>query len=747
MMTRVALLLTGLLLALSPIRAAAAELPTDLDRVPRHAAAFVHIQTAELWRSPWSKDLRHLVEQAGPEAWKTFVDKSPLNPATVDRVTFILVTPQTLGDPFPTADPEATSVLSLVHVTQPFDRPRLIEALGPREKVYRQHLYYFNEEHWTGLALLDEMTFLFGSEEALVQYFELARQQDTGGPLQAALEAAAKNQVTLGFNPTLLGKQKGAESLPPPLRELLKAHCGLLTLNLDATLRLDVRFDYATAEQAADGEKALGGTRDLALQGLAQPIAELEKQLKDPSKTAAADMPINFSMVVGLGFLRELENVLKKAPIERQGLTVRGRIAYRQLESWQMLVVSLAAVITLGQNASGTFSFVSERVSSTPGKDPVEEHLRTLSQALERYHEKHGRYPPPAIYDKDGRPILSWRVALLPYLGEEGLYSEFKLDEPWDSLHNKRLLKKLPKAFQSPSGRSYWGPGRWKTVTQIITGENTVFEGTKGIARTDVTRPAILLAHLTSNDGVYWTKPADLDYAADQPPNLFGKPSNKAMGPGGVRVQVLMTDGTYRTIDKSVGEKELRALIERSAKKPERKAKAKADDLDAMWQDFLRIDDAGTHKARQDMVAMIHVPEKAVPFLKLHVKPVPRPDAKQIAQWLADLDSRSFKTRDKALGHLEEQGELATAAIDRKLAEKNLSADVRRSLEGLARRPKTVLSGAELRTVRAIEVLERVGTPEARAVLDELAGGGEGTVITEEARKAVAMLGRHTGGK
>jgi hypothetical protein len=539
---------------------ASVDLPADLDLVPRDAAGFVHVRAADLWRGDWAKDIRYLVDKAGPEAWKAFEEKCPLDPSTLDRITLILPTAQTATNPFPGVDPEAVSALVVVTTSKPFDRLALIQALGPREKVYGPNLYYFHEELWSGLFIVDDRTFLMGSEDALVRFFERSRRKDPSGPLQAALaEAARKHQLVVGLNPTLLGKAQEAAFLPAPMQKLLTAHCATLSLDLDQGIHLEARLDFRTDDQAREGEKGLRDSLELARQGLAPAIAEMDKVLHDPDKASVADLPENFAALVALGFLRELDILLKQAPIERQGLAVKLPLTYRKLESAQLLFMA-GGIVALGRNASGAFTFVGDKVGGVPGKDPIEEHLKNLAQALDKYHAKHGTYPPPALYDREGRPVLSWRVALLPYLGEEALYNEFKLDEPWDSLHNKRLLKKLPQALRSPNQRG-WGAGRWKTTTQVFAGANTVFDGTKGVRKADVAKQTILLAHLTDDNAVYWTKPADVAYTAAKPlPNLFGK--------YGRAFQVLLNDGTYRTIDKAMEEKTLRALIERSGDKP-----------------------------------------------------------------------------------------------------------------------------------------------------------------------------------
>jgi hypothetical protein len=713
------------------------DLPTDLNLVPRDAAAFVHVRAADLWRSAWAKDFRYLVNKAGPEAWKTFEKKCPLDPSSLDQITLILLTPQAVTEPFPTVDPESMSALVVVTTSKPYDRIPLIQALGPREKIYRQNLYYFNEDLWSGLVLVDERTFLIGSEEALIRFYQMSRQQNRTGPLQVALmEAAGKHQVVVGLNATPLGKEKGAQFMPPPLQKLLVAHGGLLTLDLEPAMRLDLRLDFLSQDQAREGEKALRDTLDLARQGLSQPICELETVLNNREKDSVANLPENFGALIALGFLRDLDTLLKEAPVQRQELTVKLPIRYRKMdlmESGGPILVFSAAFAGMGISANATFNAIGRKVGG-PVKDPVEEHLRNLYQALDKYQEKHGSYPPPALYDGEGRAVLSWRVALLPYLGEEALYREFRQDEPWDSLHNKRLLKKLPGALQSPN-QGRWGSGRWKTPTQVFTGGSTYFEGKKGIRKTDITKEAILLAHVASDAAVYWTKPADLAYVADKPlPNLFGKYGGK--------FQVLLADGTYRTIDKTADEKTLRDLIERKVEKTGPAPAPQLSHLEALWNDFSQNDDAGTKKAWQAILTMIQSPRLAVPFLKDRLKPVPRPDMKRIDQWLAELDSGDFRMREQATKNLHEVGELAFPALEKKLGEKVLSLEARRRMEALLEKTKTVTSGEELRSIRAVEVLEGIGTPDAKEILEIVARGGEGAVVTEQAKKAVARLGK-----
>jgi RNA polymerase sigma factor (sigma-70 family) len=174
--------------------------------------------------------------------------------------------------------------------------------------------------------------------------------------------------------------------------------------------------------------------------------------------------------------------------------------------------------------------------------------LEQIALAMHNYLDTFGSFPPPAIYSKEGKPLLSWRVALLPYLDQGTLYRQFHLDEPWDSPHNKKLLAKRPKVYHIPGSED-----RTSTYYQVFVGEDTIFErrrrageggglsGAAGSAATPRTGGAggggpaagavaggpagIRLADIpdgTSNTilvieagwPVPWTKPEDLAYAA-----------------------------------------------------------------------------------------------------------------------------------------------------------------------------------------------------------------------------------------
>jgi hypothetical protein len=165
-----------------------------------------------------------------------------------------------------------------------------------------------------------------------------------------------------------------------------------------------------------------------------------------------------------------------------------------------------------------------------------------------------------------------------------------------------------------------------------------------------------------------------------------------------------------------------------------------APQIEAVWTDFGMNDDDGTHKALEGMAGMIATPKLAVPFLKARLKPVVGPDPQRVQQCIADLDAKDFKTREKADKDLEAFGPFAATALEKALQEKP-PIDLAKRLEKLLKKTEQqVLSLEELRAVRAIEVLRGIGGAEAKAVLEPLAKGADASIITVQARQALAAL-------
>jgi RNA polymerase sigma factor (sigma-70 family) len=169
-----------------------------------------------------------------------------------------------------------------------------------------------------------------------------------------------------------------------------------------------------------------------------------------------------------------------------------------------------------------------------------------------------------------------------------------------------------------------------------------------------------------------------------------------------------------------------------------RPADLTAERLSALWADLRDADAAKAYRAEQTLFG---ADGRAVRFLKDHLRPAAAADAKRIDRLLADLDSEEFAVRDKAAKALEQMGDAAEPAL-RKLLAGRPSADVRRRAEELLAGFGPAGSPEQLRGARALEVLEHVGTDEAKKLLEELARGAPEARLTREAKAALDRLKR-----
>jgi WD40 repeat protein len=178
------------------------------------------------------------------------------------------------------------------------------------------------------------------------------------------------------------------------------------------------------------------------------------------------------------------------------------------------------------------------------------------------------------------------------------------------------------------------------------------------------------------------------------------------------------------------------------AKRPLPAAKtADADALDGWWE-ALKGDASAAERAAWALSAR---PDQAITRLKASLKPAREPDAKRVAGLIAELDDDNFETRERAAGDLEMLGETAAGQLREALKNKP-TPEQRRRLEELIDRLKGGPVGGEwLRGTRAVAVLERIGTPEARELLQALARGAPDVALTQDAAAALRRLDKRKG--
>jgi len=169
--------------------------------------------------------------------------------------------------------------------------------------------------------------------------------------------------------------------------------------------------------------------------------------------------------------------------------------------------------------------------------------LTKIAAAVHKYADAKG-FLPDDSWSKANKPLLSWRVAILPYVGQKALYEKFKLDEPWDSAHNRKLVTKMPDVFRSPRVKLR---GKGHTVYQVFRGTDAVFGRGQPLlfpaSIPDGTSNTIMAVE--SSTAVPWTKPGDIPFNRNNALPAFGKAY-------GQRPLAALFDGSVRVLDLNV---------------------------------------------------------------------------------------------------------------------------------------------------------------------------------------------------
>jgi hypothetical protein len=422
--------------------------------------------------------------------------------------------------------PDAPPLLFLA-TRKAFDRKKLFAMVVPdgKEEKYGDETFIANEKGEAGYVLNDR-TVVFGPKPEIQSLIDAGKDKPAGGLLPALALAAKKHSAVIGLNPSVLSPIE--EELPPlaaPFKPLFKATSATLAIDVGEKITGNLRVAFPGADEAAEGLKAVDAGRRVGQEFLARGMKELAKDKK---------------MEAVSGLVAMAQKSLKASTLQREGSAVAVRLEAKADQA----AFGAAAVAALVQMRRAA-----QRVHS-------QNNLKQLGLAMHNYLSTTNTFPANAIYDKDGKALLSWRVMLLPYLEGEDLYKQFKLDEAWDSPHNKKLLAKMPAVYKSPAGKAKHPYG---TFYQGFHGAGAIFDGKRGIGIADITdgtSNTIMFAE-AAND-VPWTKPEDLPFKPGKPlPKLGG------IFPGD-GFNATFADGSVRFFRSTVKESSLEKMITRN---------------------------------------------------------------------------------------------------------------------------------------------------------------------------------------
>jgi prepilin-type processing-associated H-X9-DG protein len=396
-------------------------------------------------------------------------------------------------------------------------------------------------------AVLDNRVLIIANETDLHWILSAQPGDSPLRKLMAAANTAPLAQAFLALEPLrpmlAPAMSHAAQQLPPPLQGFTKIpdliDTVTLTTQQNPTGGLETNLVFAALNEA-DARELEGQLRGALEMGRAAFLAQMSS---DMAKNSGDDPEISSAMMRYMGRLSE-KTLAALQPV-RDG----NRVKFHFIAPAGPAVIGVLFALLLP--AVQAAREAARRVQSS-------NNLKQIALALLNYEDTKHHLPARANFDANGKPLLSWRVHILPFLEEDELYKQFHLDEPWDSDHNKQLIDKMPAIYQHPGFDS---PSPGLTLYQAVAGPGCAFEGNEGTTLksfTDGTSRTIVVVEAAKSKAVPWTKPEDWEMDPKNPLRGLG-----GIFPGGV-FNALFADGHVDAISDTINPAIFKALLTRN---------------------------------------------------------------------------------------------------------------------------------------------------------------------------------------
>jgi|GEM_PF-1243675 len=530
---------------------------SELDLVPADGLAFAHVRLADMWRTDAMSEFRKVLEKAGPDAIKAFDEGFVPAPSSADRLTVFGFKsneapppPPNVKGGFAPQPTNSTHICGILAFSAPFDEARVREANIPGAGESTANGKKFWSDPATDLAIHfhSDRVIVVGPSVAVRAFLSLKPAKE--GPLANALALAASGgRHVVAAASTSLASGPLPVNLPNEVSPLLRADSVSMGLVFGGGAKLDIRASYKTAAEAENAEKALRNAAAEGRKKIAEMKTKFETELKGNGKVRPVrQLPEAAGSLFGLGAMNTFDEWLADPPLVRDGSEIAATFTMGSLGGTYLGVAAMSVGLMLP---------AVDKVREAAARASDSNNLKMIGLAMHSYSDTYGRLPNPSWGTKvvNGQPTgnLSWRVALLPYLEHDALYRQFKLDEPWDSEHNKKLIPLMPKVYSSPVAPTPPGLTHYKAFVgpQALFSRPATRYGVSNIP--DGSSNTIMVVE--GGTSVTWTKPDDFEFdpTGALPP---------IAPPGKAGFNALLADGSVRFIRSTIPEATLKLLIQ-----------------------------------------------------------------------------------------------------------------------------------------------------------------------------------------
>jgi len=397
----------------------------------------------------------------------------------------------------------------------------------------------------------DEKTLVLGNESSLKKAIERGKGESSQWQFDfvdfdqhIVIAGVPRDKSVLKQNsstPMMPGMPSSAKELAEAMQ---KIEGGAFGVTIGSDIELQVQGSFSDSSAAGDLKAALAD-------GLSEGPKKMDEAMAQ-QKTQMENAPPQF------------QEMMQKQAEEMNEMMEIGRKVFDSISvsrSGSAISISATLPSELGDKLKeqlpgglGMLSAVQTARGAARGSG-CKNNLKQIGLAMHNYHDTHGKFPvsdDPEWLDENGKPHLSWRVHVLPFMDQIPLYHEFHLDEPWNSAHNIKLVSKMPRVYKCPEGNLPTG----ETTYLGIAGPGGILEK-PGVGIRDVTdglSNTILVLDAADSKAVVWTQPVDFMYSPSNPMSGLA-------GHHGDSFNALLSDGAARLISLSLPTKTILGLF------------------------------------------------------------------------------------------------------------------------------------------------------------------------------------------
>ncbi|MBA2116948.1 DUF1559 domain-containing protein [Bremerella alba] len=528
-----------------------------LNYVPENAVGVGFVQADRFLTNPMVQAYPVEVAEACGKKYLGF------NPMKITSISFVITPP---SPDFPSPDMFAVIKTSETLSKETFFAgiESLVDGMAEDEDIedafpeLNGKAFYTDayQVDYVAAHMLDEHTFMLGSLGLMGEVVANGPNAKLTKPAETLAAANDGADGYLAFNMAPVRDQLNGmlsqQQIPPPftMYKQVPNYTESVTLSCHCTEKMAATLKINGVDEAATGrlDDMIRFALDMGKQTM---LSEADKLVNSEDEIEAA---------MGRYQIRVSESMLDALRPKKEGtsLVLSFERSDESIVGANIAVIGILVALLLP---------AVQQARSAARRMQSSNNLKQIGLAMHNFHDVYRGLPAQAKTDAEGKPLLSWRVMILPFIEQSAMFDQFHMDEPWDSEHNKQFIKHMPETYRRPNSTAPEG----YTTYLVPVGKNTIFEAksqptsegqkiTKGAGFRDITdglSNTAMCVEVNDDAAVIWTKPSDLE--VDLMNVLKGLGNAQPNG-----FNCLFGDGSVRFISENVDTNNLKNIFQRN---------------------------------------------------------------------------------------------------------------------------------------------------------------------------------------